>query len=262
MSLTKINCFSYTQGLSQTDNAVLLNPLKKPGSFLMAVSSPATNSLGAKVATQLALNHFVEGVLGFCEKIENLKSKTLSHDVVSAGFKNANRSVYDFGHKLVAGGRMKAFLTTLAVVNGVVSVAKVGCGDVYLYRNKHIYSFFAEEQMIDVANVGQNAKVSVEFSDIDLEPEDKLILFSKKLNTKEFEICQRFINRVEDFNQALLSKMIFKVEEYGTKFSSVMMAEVKENTILLDNVYKENDEISPSLISKDEMQNNTTKKAS
>ncbi len=238
MSLTKIDCFSYSQGISQTDNGIILNPLKLPGVITMAVSSPASNSLGAKVATQLALSHFVEGVLNFCDKVGNKASKTLSHDIVSAGFKNSNRSVYDFGHKLAAGGRMKAFLTTVAVVNNVVSVAKVGGGDIYLYRNKHIYSFFGEDQMIDATNIGQNVKVSVEFSDIDLEAEDKIILFSKKLSSKEFEICQRFINRVEYLNQDLLNKMILKIEEYGTKISSVMIAEFSEDTILLDHIYE------------------------
>lgn len=236
MSLTKINCFTYNNSLtSKLSSSVMLDPLKKPGSFVMALSSPATSSLGAKVATKLALDNFIDGVLGFCEKIKDFDDAKLSHEIVAQGFKNANRSVYDFGHKLSAGGRMKAYLTSLAVVNGVVSVAKVGGGGVYLYRDKKIYSFFDEENSA-LDNVGENSRVSVEFSDIDLEEGDKVLLFSRKLTNMEFDTCKRFLNKIEELNQALFLKLISKVRERGNIIDDVMIAEFNSDSILLENV--------------------------
>ena len=239
MSLTKINCFTYNNPLSsKLSSNVTLNPLKKPGSFVMALSSPATSSLGAKVATKLALDHFVEGVLNYTSSIDNFDSRSLSHNIVAQGFKNANRSVYDFGHKLSAGGRMKACLTTLAVANGVVSVAKVGNGNVYLHRDKNIYSFF-DDNSNSFDNVGENSRVSVEFSDIDLEKGDKVILFSRKLTNMECDTLKRFLNKVDEFNQTILEKMILKLRDRGGILDDVMISEFGGDSILLENPINE-----------------------
>ena len=238
MSLTKINCFTYNNPLSsKLSSNITLNPLKKPGSFVMALSSPATTSLGAKVATRLALDHFVEGVLNYTSSIDDFDSHSLSHNIVAEGFKNANRSVYDFGHKLSAGGRMKACLTTLAVVNGAVSVAKVGNGNVYLYRDKKIYSFFEEQSDLS-NNVGENSRVSVEFSDIDLEKGDKILLFSRKLTNMESDTLRRFINKIDELNQVIFEKMITKVRERGSLIDDIMVAEFNSDSILLEDVVK------------------------
>ena len=236
MSLTKINCFTYNNPYSsKLSSKIILNPLKKPGALIMALSSPATSSLGAKVATRLALNHFVEGVLNYCETIDDIQKPSLSHNIVSEGFKNANRSVYDFGHKLSAGGRMKACLTSLAVVNGIASVARVGSGNVYLYRDKNIYSFFDEKENT-YDNVGENSRVSVEFSDIDIEKNDRVLLFSRKLTNMECDTLRRFLNKVDEFNQAILEKMILKLRDRGGILDDVMISEFSGDSILLENV--------------------------
>lgn len=238
MSLTRIDCLTYSSNSKQGFCEVIFNPLMIPGCAVMALSSPATSALGSQVATQLALQYFVEGINDFCgANVENIKksSKNLSHDIVASGLKNANRSVYDFGHKLSAGGRMKAFLTTLAISNNVASVAKVGGGDVYLYRQKHLYSFFDDSQKEEnSSNVGQNSIISVQFSDIDLEKNDKLLLFPYSLSEKEIEICEKFINKADFLNQVIFDKLISKILKENEKIKTSMLVQIGEDSIFLN----------------------------
>ena len=235
MSLTRIDCLTYNEKSEQGFYEVIFNPLMVPGCAVIALSSPASRAIGSQVATQLALQYFVEGIMDFCKlNCKDNKSKNLSHDLIASGLKNANRSVYDFGHKLSAGGRMKAFLTTLAISNNVASVARVGGGDVYLYRQNHLYSFFDDSQKEENnSNVGQNSLISVQFSDIDLEKNDKLILFPYSLSEKEIQICENYINKAKFLNQIIFDKMLAKILKENNDLKTSMLAQIGEDAIFL-----------------------------
>jgi serine/threonine protein phosphatase PrpC len=71
-----------------------------------------------------------------------LLSDQISLRLLEYAFKNANHSVYTFGHKLAAGGKMAASLLGLALVNDVLTVGRVGDGIGYLVRNGHVFQFF------------------------------------------------------------------------------------------------------------------------
>ena len=71
-------------------------------------------------------------------KKSNIPFEELIIDVI----KNANESVYSFGHKLAAGGRMASSLLGIVIEENTIAAGRVGAGSAYLYREGDLFSFF------------------------------------------------------------------------------------------------------------------------
>lgn len=108
--------------------------------------------------------------------------------VLEQAFRTANRVVYEFGHKLVAGGRLGASLVGVIVHEGAVSVGRVGEAEVFLVREGHLFPFFENDAPASAANgdlVGSRFLVSVELASVRLEPFDQLLTFAPSLAEAE-----------------------------------------------------------------------------
>jgi hypothetical protein len=140
MLYTKIDCryFSLPQSeLKIPASFVTINPEAKPGSLVLAGSSAFSKSIGAQVACKLSLEHFIEGTLDFFKnpkEAEILPQQTLTQALLESAFRKANISVYEFGHKLSAGGRMAASLIGLVIKDNLVTAGRVGAWSAYLLR--------------------------------------------------------------------------------------------------------------------------------
>ena len=194
MPLTHIDCqFHRGEGASaDTSSYVALNPTLTPGSLLLAGSSAARGSIGSQVACRLALEHFVEGVVEFFEAAGRRASAggafghpEISVEVLEAAFKKANRSVYSFGHKLAAGGRMAASLLGLVIQDSLIAAGRVGAGSAYLHRQGELFPFFEARESGAADFVGSNSLVAVELASIPVEPADSVLAFSCRLRDEQ-----------------------------------------------------------------------------
>lgn len=201
MALTRID-YHFFRGRAaslDTSSCVALNPSKTPGSLVLAGSSAVKDSLSSQVACKLALEHFVDGVLEYFDRknapsgAEQAKNgaagwvEEVSLDVLEAAFKNANSSVYNFAHKLAAGGKMASSLIGLVVQDRVIAAGRVGVGSAYLHREGELYPFF--EATTQPRNgdayatfIGANSIVAVELASVPVEPGDVLYVFSTFLD--------------------------------------------------------------------------------
>jgi hypothetical protein len=115
-------------------------------------------------------------------------------------FRLANSSVYGFGHKLSAGGRMAASLLGLAIEGSRFAAARVGQGSVYLFRANQLVPLFGTEGVDravvgdlpefspELASqrhgfVGSHSIVDVEIASVTLQPGDAIAAFSRPLTT-------------------------------------------------------------------------------
>jgi hypothetical protein len=178
------------------------------------------------VASKLALQHFVEAVLdGFgndrpsndrqgTERVESsahplaphiaTETPPLALRLVEEAFRAANHSVYQFGHKLAAGGRLAASLIGVVIEDGVIAAGRVGLGNAYLCRDMEVFPFFevltsthAEQspEEADLATpgsvgtlsidgfVGTQSLVSVELASVPLHPRDVVFLSAEALDS-------------------------------------------------------------------------------
>ncbi len=206
MSLTRLDCdiFRGRDALPDASSFVAFNPMLKPAQFVFAGSTAIAQGLGSQVAYRLAIDYFTRGVEAHYGAVGSRRSVAIDEEAVSKvleeAFRTANSSVYGFGHKLAAGGRMAASLLALAIEESRFATARVGLGSVYLFRDNQLFPFFASEWVDrsivgDVeefpsdlsvqrqAFVGSNSIIDVEIASVSLAPGDVICAFSRSLTS-------------------------------------------------------------------------------
>lgn len=186
MSLTRIDCvFLAPPAWQDLSACVALNPSAKPGSLVFAGAEAAREGISAQVACKLALEHFIAAVLDESEcPPPPLVDEDKGSLVLEAAFKNANTSVYSFGHRLAAGGRMAASVLGLIINETVCAAGRAGLGTAYLFRNGELYPFFErqsrpEGQAASERLIGAHSIVAVELASVPIEAGDLLVAFSQ-----------------------------------------------------------------------------------
>lgn len=249
MTITRIDCsFLCPQERAEYSSCVMLNPCAAPGGLVFAGSVAARESIGAQVACKLALEHFVEGVLDFFSRRnfgpDSQPAEALSTAVLENAFKSANTSVYAFGHRLAAAGRMAASMLGLVMQDTLVAAGRVGPGAAYLFRDGELFPFFEERQFAsrDAESerlIGAHSIVSVELSSISVLPRDTLFAVSEPLSNEqelqlavllaELQAQELESTYVEDYNRRIC-KRIFGLEQ---SFGFQVLACVGPESVLL-----------------------------
>jgi hypothetical protein len=209
MALTRLDCdiFRGSQALADASAYVAFNPAVKPAQMVFAGSTAVIQGVGSQVAYRLAIDYFLEGIMEHLERARSLgESREPEEDedsavsALEAAFRSANASVYGFGHKLAAGGRMAASLLAFILEHQKFAAARVGQGSVYLFRDNQLFPFFSSEGIdrsvvgdIDEfsseaptqkqAFVGSHSIIDVEVASVDLNPGDYIVSFSRPLST-------------------------------------------------------------------------------
>ncbi|MBX7136985.1 MAG: protein phosphatase 2C domain-containing protein [Oligoflexia bacterium] len=207
MSSTHLDCHFYRgkEASLDTSSYVALNPWCKPGSLVIGGACAARSNIGGQVACRLSLEHFVDGVFEHLPLSGNghgsQGGKEQSLEVLESAFRKANTSVYNFGHKLAAGGRMAASLLGLVVADGIIAAGRVGSGSAYLYRGGELFPFF-EHQPEGASEspaegfVGSNSLVSVELASVPAQDGDLLLVFSSTVGTEQEEGISKSLQRI------------------------------------------------------------------
>lgn len=209
MSLTRLDCdiFRGREVPVDASSFVALNPVAKPAQLVFAGSTAVLQGLGSQVAYRLALEHFMRGVESHYtapQPAQPSGASSITEDevvrIIEDAFRVANTSVYSFGHKLAAGGRMAASLLGMVIDEGRFAAGRVGTGSVYLFRENQLFPFFGsddaeravvgdiEEFPPDIATqrqafVGANSLIDVEIASVTLGAGDILCAFSRPLSS-------------------------------------------------------------------------------
>ncbi len=206
MALTRLDCHLYRGANAAHDGSsfVAFNPSLQPAQMVFAGSAAVRESVGSQVAYRLALDYFMLGVEAhYAQPAGEARVPGDEGTVVKAledAFRSANTSVYGFGHKLAAGGRMAASLLGVVIEAGRLATGRVGYGSVYLFRNNELFPFFdtPESEVAKVGDarecpdefesrrssfIGSNSMVDVELASVMLQADDVLCVFSRPLTT-------------------------------------------------------------------------------
>jgi hypothetical protein len=191
MGISKIDCSVYRGSMASLERSSyrVFSPGMMPANAVFVGAAGVRDGLGSQVAFRLALDHFVEGVVG---------SETPGDPIalLEGGFRAANQGVYQFGHRLAAGGRLTASVLGAVISPQAVAVGRVGIGTAFLVRRGSVYPFFEEHdrdpltftETLDavdpvraraVACIGQNSLVDVELASVPVAPGDLVIVSSR-----------------------------------------------------------------------------------
>jgi hypothetical protein len=207
MNLTKFDYSSFRgeRASQEAASQVAFNPLGLPGFFVFAGAHAIEDRIGSQVAFRMALENFLKGVQSHYDSVlQGASSRELAQRgedatarVLEDAFRQANSSVYSFGHQLAAGGRLSASLLGLVVEDRRLATARVGSATVYLYRRGELFPFFettngenvpigdapehVDEHRPKRSLVGANSLVDVELASVALEGGDILCIFSRPL---------------------------------------------------------------------------------
>lgn len=213
-----------------SSNYVFFNPIGKPGCTVMAGSSAAHNSLGSQVACRLALEHFSQALLDYFSRHDPTQQQDdCSVAAIENAFREANQSVYRFGHSLAAGGRLAAVFMSLVYIptaDGGASfcVGRVGNGAAYLLRDGSLFPFFEggpEGENQESENyLGTNSLVSVDIANVPVEPGDRVFLFSEPLSLLAVSDLEGLVSEPHVPSMSELSKVLFdEPAQVGFSFS-------------------------------------------
>ncbi|MGI6524452.1 MAG: hypothetical protein ACOX2O_04040 [Bdellovibrionota bacterium] len=198
MALTKLDStfFRGKKTVLDTSSYTSFNAGLKPGRLVLAGSVAVKSSLGSQIAARLSLEHFTEAILDSYEEDQADRSRLLEQSL-----RCANEAVYNFGHKLAAGGRLAAAIIALVIEAGDVSAARVGALSAYLYRNGTIFPFFLAKESADTC-IGTNSRVTVETAEVKGANGDIVFVFSETLT----------LHQEEKLSKLLLNKPMPKLE--------------------------------------------------
>ncbi len=251
MGLTRIDCdFSRLGGGTNPDTSsfVAINPKSSPGSLLVAGACAARGTIGSQVACRLSLEHFVEGALSYFSQTETSQTSNgngyhinqeSSLQALEAAFKQANNSVYSFGHKLAAGGRLAASLIGLVVEDKVTAAGRVGAGSAYLYRSGELFPFFETSQAekpesFEWTYVGTNSLVSVELASVPTLESDLLLVFSNNLDANKEAQVVSVLADLDLWGSSVCQKVTARLKCLVSEMSFFMCAYIGPDTIYLD----------------------------
>jgi len=220
MSSTRLDCHLFRGESAAKDGSsfIAVNPLLKPSQVVFAGSSAVRDSVASHVAYRLALDYFLVGVEHHYTSSAGTARALGDEDgvvsVLEEAFRSANTSVYGFGHKMAAGGRMAASLLGVVIEGGRLATGRVGYGSVYLFRNGQLFPFFESPQVGEskvgdaqehpseyesrmMAFIGSNAMVDVELASVELLPEDIVCVFSRPLTTLNETLLFEFLDNLQ-----------------------------------------------------------------
>lgn len=222
--------------------------------MVVAVAEASKSGLGSQVAAKLALENFERSTLeSFAappsdsplkpvpasQLTLNLGTPTgYSVQVLEEAFRQANRGVYEFGHKLSAGGRLAASLLGFVVRDDSIAAGRVGSAGLLLIREGEVHSFFHGESESGPASVGRenligsNSLVNVELSSIPIQERDIVVLLPRALSgAEEGDLLNLLLAERNNPNVAqLIGKKLFPLDRSA---SLLLVAEIGPRAIYL-----------------------------
>lgn len=244
MALTRIDCqiFRGSDCTPERSLYAVINPTREPGSLVAAGSIAARENLGGQVACRLSLEHFVESILAASPPTsvpgDSRSAEDRCVDIVESAFRSANSSVYEFGHKLAAGGRMAASLVGFYVRDGLIAAGRAGGVSAYLIRNGEVCPFFGEGSAGEKGTgfVGENSVVTVELSSIELRAHDLIIALPSVLGEEQRAILTGYALRPHSEDSRPLAPLIESLYLNTRQVAFALQAQVGPEVIYLNRV--------------------------
>lgn len=233
MSISRLDCdiFRGNEVPADSSGFVALNPGPAQARAVFAGTTAVAEGIGSQVAYRLGLEYFVKGVLDAVPASQPLSDEDAVTRVVENAFRTANSSVYNFGHRLAAGGRMAASMIACIVDGRHLVCGRVGFASVYLFREGQLFPLFPNddvdtsilgdisEELVAAPDqrfsyIGSHAIVDVNIASVHLEPLDTIVSFSRPLTSLNETLLFQYLEMTaEGHRGASFSQSVRRAED-------------------------------------------------
>jgi hypothetical protein len=146
----------------------------------------------SQIAAKMCLDAVVEAVLGSFEPQELFSRKAKPRrfkggELVKAGFREANRVVYDYGAKMLSGAKISATGVSAAFDGTHFAIGRTGDYDCFLWRDERLLRFYEIRQDHSAQHLlerllGSNKKVRVDLASVGVNEGDIIVLCTFQAN--------------------------------------------------------------------------------
>lgn len=162
-------------------SAIFLSLGLKPSPVLAGVFEGVTVGLGSQIAVTMARDGVITEGPAAAASFAGTETEAL--EIVRSVFREANTRVYEYGHRMAAGGQVSA-KGIVAVFDGErMSIGQAGECQSFLWRGGKLMPFFAESGTKERPSggvlerfVGANAKILVDLATVKVRDGDVLVV--------------------------------------------------------------------------------------
>lgn len=176
---------------------------------VLALAVEAGNSgFASQIAVKISRDAIVDAAFEACVSEElNLLP---ADDLLTTAFKAANDSVYEYSHRMAAGGSFAAKAVAAIFDERQLSVAHLGASDSFLLRDGTLLSFFdrpaaqaaVPSEGLLARFIGANAKIAVDLSSLEVQAGDRIAICSRRLAQDKLETLARELGSAADAQEA------------------------------------------------------------
>ena len=153
----------------------------EPPPLFFAALFGTRENISSQIAVQMSIDAFIETALEVAEAPAD-PSLPVSSTIVREAFKEANARVYQYAHRMGAGGTMGAVGAAACYAGGRFTMARVGSFGGYLVRQRDCMPLFERDEKQSTAGtltrfIGANAQVLVDLASLEVAAGD-LVAFT------------------------------------------------------------------------------------
>jgi hypothetical protein len=184
----------------------------------LAVATARQPNLSCQVASKLALERYTHTICS--SRRHPLQQGQINEaSFLERAVRDSNQYIYQFAHKLAAGGKTAASLMGVLCGQNVVSIVRSGDGSAFLIRGKKLFPFFdVRDTPRDNEYLGVVTDPEFSLSTVHSQSGDIVLLFSETVLSVFQENLARLTDRIarNPHNAELLARSLFtKPEEQG-----------------------------------------------
>ena len=168
-------------------------------------------SLGSHIAVKMARDALVEEALAAAERPPEAGGIAL--EVVRSVFREVNAKVYDYGHRMAAGGQVSAKALIASCDGQRVSIGQAGEYESFLRRGEKLMPFFDRSGAAEVKQqrggvlerfIGANSKILVDLASVAVREGDLIIVTSLAPDTGAQQVIEKALRQTSSAGEAAL----------------------------------------------------------
>ncbi len=152
----------------------------QPGALFVCLLQGGGGGITAQIAVKMSVDAMVDQALSAVESPQ-ASEHPFASEIVRRSFKEANTQVYQYGHRIGAGGRISATGMLLAVADGRCTVGRVGDYQGFLLRGNKLSPLFEDLHATTSGPgalsryIGANAQILVDLASVVVALGDRIV---------------------------------------------------------------------------------------